>query len=197
MHSKTKLAGLDYLRDFCVISTLTLTAIVSSTACGTDKDGQGQEKEEPGSSASGGQSTAGGGGPEGGNSGDAGEGGVEGEDPIGGAAAGGTPETKGEGGRDAVDPEEVPASGHLRVIQIEGGYGFTCALTEGGAVKCWGESVLGTLGDGEPLHDGARSLSAVDVVGLSSGVKRIAAAGWNVCAIKSDDHVVCWGGDLY
>lgn len=198
MHSKTKLGALDLLGGFCVISTLTLTAIVSSTACSSDKGSHSPENDGSDTSGAGGQSTAGGSGaePNGGSSGNAGEGGVGNQDPIGGAASGGNADAGGEGGQDAVDPE-VPGSGHLRVIQIAGGYGFTCALTKGGAVKCWGESVLGTLGDGKPLYDGAQSLSAVDVVGLASGVKRIAAAGWNVCAIKSDDHVVCWGGDLY
>jgi len=199
MRFKARLAVLNYVRDSRVIGPLTLSVVLSGTACNSHTGVPSQATDGHADSESGGQGTAGrgGAGPEEGNSGNAGEGGVERPEPTGGAASGGAPDTNGGGGQEAVDPEKVPASGHLRAVQIAGGYGFTCALTEGGAVKCWGESVFGTLGDGEPLYDGARSLSAVDVVGLASGVKRIAAAGWNVCAIKSDDHVVCWGGDLY
>jgi len=76
---------------------------------------------------------------------------------------------------------------------IAAGYMHTCALIGGGGVRCWGRNDYGQVGDGTT----AWRLTAVDVVGLASGVAAIAAGDYHTCAPTSAGDVRCWGWNEY
>jgi alpha-tubulin suppressor-like RCC1 family protein len=75
------------------------------------------------------------------------------------------------------------------VKEIAAGTNHACALTNAGAVKCWGNNGSGKLGNGTVLQ----SSTAVDVVGLDSGVTSITVGANHTCALMSTGLYKCWG----
>jgi alpha-tubulin suppressor-like RCC1 family protein len=86
------------------------------------------------------------------------------------------------------------SSGVLEVFSqgFDTTYGHTCALLNGGAMKCWGEGSSGQLGSGF-LSD---ANTPQDVVGLSdpstANVSQIALGRRHTCAIDGGT-LKCWG----
>jgi Regulator of chromosome condensation (RCC1) repeat len=75
------------------------------------------------------------------------------------------------------------------VSAMAAGYSVTCAVTLGGAAKCWGFG--GLLGDGT----GNSRPAPTQVVGLTTGVVDLAAGFQHACALLANGTVKCWGNN--
>jgi alpha-tubulin suppressor-like RCC1 family protein len=89
------------------------------------------------------------------------------------------------------------------VSALASGYAHTCALTDAGAVECWGYNGAGQIGDGtnsgpqlcSSEHPTPCSSVPVTVSGLGSGVIAI-GSGWDqTCAVMSSGDLKCWGNN--
>jgi alpha-tubulin suppressor-like RCC1 family protein len=78
-------------------------------------------------------------------------------------------------------------AGGVRAIAV--GEALTCALTIGGAVKCWGYNRYGEVGDGTTTD----RHTPVAVTGLTGGVTAIAVGYLHGCALTTAGGVQCWG----
>jgi alpha-tubulin suppressor-like RCC1 family protein len=105
----------------------------------------------------------------------------------------------GYGHTNNIGDDEVPASaGDVNVggtvVQIVGGYDYTCALLDDGAVRCWGDSRFGQLGYGNTvtIGDDESPASAGDV-DIGGKVVQLSATDWHTCALLDTGSVRCWG----
>jgi alpha-tubulin suppressor-like RCC1 family protein len=114
--------------------------------------------------------------------------------------------TAGQAGQGNVDPVAPPqavqgSSGAplLPVREIACGGDFTCAALRDGTAWCWGDPVLGSLGNGAAAGQPVTQAAPVDSEsGTSSltSVAHIAAGGAHACAALDDGALVCWGANL-
>ncbi len=89
-------------------------------------------------------------------------------------------------------PQPVSGLGSDVALISVGGL-HACALTDAGAVLCWGFNFDGQVGDG--TEDNIR-IVPTQVVGLESDYRAISAGGrfrGHACAIARDNSIVCWG----
>ncbi len=70
---------------------------------------------------------------------------------------------------------------------------FACARTTVGAARCWGQSSEGNLGNGAD----ASSPTPVQVSGLTTGVRDLAAGTAAACAVTASRAAMCWGWELF
>ena len=87
--------------------------------------------------------------------------------------------------------DPVTVDGLPPVVDLAAGYTHTCAIDETGGVWCWGDNVLGMLGNGE---DHTSSHVPVQVVGLDDATA-IDGGFWHTCAARADGTAWCWGSN--
>jgi len=97
------------------------------------------------------------------------------------------------------DDEPPSAAGSVSLggvaTQVAAGKYSTCALLEGGAVRCWGDNEYGQLGQGNRERIGDDELpTAVLPLNLGGAALQIVAGGGGqMCAWMEGGHVLCWG----
>ena len=84
------------------------------------------------------------------------------------------------------EPGEIALS-NVKQVSSNGG-DHSCALLEGGTVRCWGDNLFGQLGNGTEDDSNA----PVEVSGLT-GVKQITVGVATTCALLEAGTVSCWG----
>jgi alpha-tubulin suppressor-like RCC1 family protein len=89
---------------------------------------------------------------------------------------------------DRAEPTEVQGLDH--VVDVDAGFGFTCAVRDDAELFCWGANDAGQLG---PNADG----DANEPVPVLSGVQRVSAGGRHACALLSSGRVLCWGDNAF
>ncbi|MFM6930498.1 MAG: RCC1 domain-containing protein [Bdellovibrio sp.] len=79
-------------------------------------------------------------------------------------------------------------------VKIGAGFlqGFTCGITTGQKIKCWGSNTYGGLGVG----DTTQRLSPT-VVDAANSYKALAAKGEIACAVTVAGRMRCWGYNFY
>ncbi len=89
----------------------------------------------------------------------------------------------------------------FRAVSLALGYGHSCALSDAGKVKCWGQNSGGQLGLGDTGHRGkaagemGASLPTVDLG--SHTALEISANTSHTCAVLEDHSVRCWGNNFF
>lgn len=90
-------------------------------------------------------------------------------------------------------PIIIKGGSAVQLAKVAAGSEFTCAVTLTGGARCWGYNYYGQLGDGgSDLHT-----TPVNVSGLTSGVKGVAAGASHACALTTSGSVWCWGWNTY
>jgi alpha-tubulin suppressor-like RCC1 family protein len=99
---------------------------------------------------------------------------------------------------DIGDGEPPSAAGDVPLgataTSVAAGGEFTCALVEGGRVRCWGFGGWGALGHGNisDIGDNETPASAGDVP-LGGTATQIVAGAFHACALLDSGGVRCWG----
>jgi alpha-tubulin suppressor-like RCC1 family protein len=82
-----------------------------------------------------------------------------------------------------------------RAVQVSAGYNHTCALLEGGEIKCWGNGDNGRLGQDSSERIGNKLGDMVKLGSIQLGEKalQVSAGQSYTCALLKAGDVKCWG----
>lgn len=80
------------------------------------------------------------------------------------------------------------------VVFIDSGESHTCALLEGGVVRCWGDGGSGELGYGNAQNVGDdETPAAAGDVHVGGTVVQLSVGSGHTCAVLEEGSVRCWG----
>ena len=91
-------------------------------------------------------------------------------------------------------PTSVNVGNGRTVTQLALGWYHSCALLDGGDIKCWGRNTHGQLGDGTTT---SRSLPTSSNVGNGRTVTQLARGGYHSCALLNGGNIMCWGRNTH
>ena len=84
------------------------------------------------------------------------------------------------------------------IKQIALGSSHSCALTESGRIKCWGQNTAGQLGLGHTNNIGDDEVvsNSDGFVPLGARALKISAGDHHTCALLKEGRVRCWGENM-
>jgi alpha-tubulin suppressor-like RCC1 family protein len=118
-------------------------------------------------------------------------------DGASGQTGAGSADALGDQPGETIGLEALPLGGP--VLQIAAGGYHTCAVREGGGVRCWGEGIDGRLGQGDAQSrgDAPGELEALSDVPIGAPATAVAAGLRHTCALLADGGVRCWGSGTF
>ena len=84
--------------------------------------------------------------------------------------------------------EAAEVKGISKAIEVSAGGWHTCALLSKGQVECWGDDIVGELGDGGNSEIQPTPVKAQGIATATS----VSAAENHTCALLSDTRIDCW-----
>ena len=106
----------------------------------------------------------------------------------------------GQGNVVAIGDDELPnkipkVDLGAKALSLVAGEYHTCAIVEGGKVRCWGRSNVGQLGlaSVQSIGDNEQPWTVADVP-IGAQVEALAAGRSHTCALVKGGKVRCWGG---
>jgi alpha-tubulin suppressor-like RCC1 family protein len=95
---------------------------------------------------------------------------------------------------DSESPDVGPIGLGAPAIDVDAGGHHTCAVLQGGAVRCWGDNNRGQLGLGHTNDIGDDELPlTVPPVQLGGPAVRVSAGFQHTCALMATGQIRCWG----
>lgn len=92
------------------------------------------------------------------------------------------------------EPTRVVGLDGVTIAAVSAGFEHTCAVTDQGALFCWGSNENGRLGVGQTFEALDHSASPLPITGLPQPVASISAGGKHTCAVmEGTKDVYCWG----
>jgi alpha-tubulin suppressor-like RCC1 family protein len=90
------------------------------------------------------------------------------------------------------EPNPIDMGGLVRELSCASGY--SCAVLEGGGLRCWGVNTYGRLGYGTSGNVGDNETPAeAGFVNVGGGVESVAVGDQNACVVLTEGTVRCWG----